>query len=233
MHRVWRDQRDFDWGDAPAPRDPVPPVQGPTDIRPTIAGACPAGTRPGNPASFVAAPRGDRVRDIGAPTSPTMLRLTHVDRGKNHDPARTVSLRPFERCAGKESPRQENGDSTEQRTARTDPKVSKPYLLSEARPPPMSASVPSEAFWQLGRLKIFDMTAQLQHGIKRFRRRAVREAGGQFVPPLLKLVQQVRQRLHRVSPLLWSAAPIGRPANRITTGGFAGASAAFALRRAL
>jgi hypothetical protein len=56
------------------------------------------------------------------------------------------------------------------------------------------------------------MTAQLQHGIERFRRRAVRKAGGQVVPPLLKLVQQVRQRLHRVSPLQRSAAPIGRPA---------------------
>ncbi len=32
------------------------------------------------------------------------------------------------------------------------------------------------------------------------------------VPPLLKPVQQVRQRLHRVSPLLRSTAPIGRPA---------------------
>jgi hypothetical protein len=59
---------------------------------------------------------------------------------------------------------------------------------------------------------LFDMTAQLQHGIERFRRRAVREAGGQLVPPPLKLVQQVRQRLHRVSPLLRSTASIGGPA---------------------
>src|SRR5271168_3507582 len=56
------------------------------------------------------------------------------------------------------------------------------------------------------------MTSQLQHGIERFRRRAVCEAGGQVVPPLLKSVQQVRQRLHRVSPLLRSTAPIGRTA---------------------
>src|SRR6202789_3984779 len=61
------------------------------------------------------------------------------------------------------------------------------------------------------RLKIFDMTAQLQHGIERFRRRAVREAGWQFVPPLLKLVQQAGQGLHRVSPLLRSTAPVGGP----------------------
>jgi Enoyl-(Acyl carrier protein) reductase len=62
------------------------------------------------------------------------------------------------------------------------------------------------------RLKLFDITAQFQHSIERFRRRAVCEAGGQVVPPLLKPVQQVRQRLHRVSPLLRSTAPIGRPA---------------------
>jgi len=66
--------------------------------------------------------------------------------------------------------------------------VARPAHLAEARPvaPP---SVPSEASWQLDRLKIFDITAQLQHGIERFRRCAVRETGGQFVPPLLKLVQ--------------------------------------------
>jgi hypothetical protein len=56
------------------------------------------------------------------------------------------------------------------------------------------------------------MTAQFQHGIERFRRRAVREAGWQSVAPRLKLVQQAGQGLHRVSPLLWSTAPIGRPA---------------------
>ena len=77
------------------------------------------------------------------------------------------------------------------------------------------------------------MTAQLQHGIERFRRRAVCEAGGQVVPPLLKPVQQVRQRLHRVSPLLRSTAPIGRPAVSDNHGGFVGAAAAVALRRAL
>jgi hypothetical protein len=76
----------------------------------------------------------------------------------------------------------------------------------------MTPSVPSEAFWQFDRLKIFDMTAQFQHGIKRFRRRAVREVGGQFIPPLLKLVEHVRERLHRVSPLFRSTAPIGGPA---------------------
>ena len=59
---------------------------------------------------------------------------------------------------------------------------------------------------------LFDMTAQLQHGIERFGRRNVCEASGQIVPPLLKPVQQVRQRLNRVSPLLRSTAPIGRPA---------------------
>ena len=55
------------------------------------------------------------------------------------------------------------------------------------------------------------MTAQLQHGVERFRCRAVRQAGGQVVPPLLKLIQHVRQRLHRVSPPFRSTAPIGRP----------------------
>jgi hypothetical protein len=33
---------------------------------------------------------------MGADLSDAMLRLP-ADRGKNHDPARTVSLRPFER----------------------------------------------------------------------------------------------------------------------------------------
>jgi hypothetical protein len=37
---------------------------------------------------------------------------------------------------------------------------------------------------------LFDMTAQLQHGIERFGRRTVCEARGQVVPPLLKPVQQ-------------------------------------------
>jgi hypothetical protein len=55
------------------------------------------------------------------------------------------------------------------------------------------------------------MTAQFQHGVERFRCRAVFQAGGQVVPPLLKLVQHVRQRLHRVSPPFRSTAPIGRP----------------------
>ena len=59
--------------------------------------------------------------------------------------------------------------------------------LDESQHPGRLVLVPSEALWQLDRLKIFDMTAQLQHGIERFRRRAVREVGGQFVPPLLKL----------------------------------------------
>ncbi len=54
------------------------------------------------------------------------------------------------------------------------------------------------------------MTAQLQHGVERFRGRAVCQAGGQVVPPLLKLVQHVRQRLHSVTPPFRSAAPIGR-----------------------
>ena len=76
------------------------------------------------------------------------------------------------------------------------------------------------------------MTAQLQHSNERFRRSAVRKAGGQFVPPLLKLVQQVRQRLHRVSPLLRSTAPIGRPAISDNHRRLRGTSAAFALRRA-
>jgi hypothetical protein len=55
------------------------------------------------------------------------------------------------------------------------------------------------------------MTAQLQHGVERFRCRAVCQAGGQVVPPLLKLTQHVRQRLHRVSPPFRSTAAIGRP----------------------
>jgi len=75
----------------------------------------------------------------------------------------------------------------------------------------LAPSVPAEAFWQLDRLKIFDMTAQLQHDIERFRRRAAFQAGGQVVPPLLKLVQHVRQRLHSISPPFRSTAPIGRP----------------------
>jgi hypothetical protein len=75
----------------------------------------------------------------------------------------------------------------------------------------MSASVLSKALWQLDRLKIFDMTAQLQHGIERFRRRAVREAGRQFVPPIPKLVQQVGQRLRRVSPLLRYSLRVSSP----------------------
>jgi hypothetical protein len=73
-------------------------------------------------------------------------------------------------------------------------------------------SVSSEAFWQLDRLKIFDMTAQFQHGIERLRRRAVREAGRQVVPPLLQLVQQACQCFDCVSPSLRPTAPIGRTA---------------------
>jgi hypothetical protein len=72
-------------------------------------------------------------------------------------------------------------------------------------------SVPSKAFWHLNRLKVFNMTAQLQHGIERFRCRAVCQAGWQVVPPFLKLVQHVRQRLYRVSPPFRPTAPIGRP----------------------
>ena len=37
--------------------------------------------------------------------------------------------------------------------------------------PEPARSVPSEALWQLDRLELFDITAQFQHGIKRFRRR--------------------------------------------------------------
>ena len=55
------------------------------------------------------------------------------------------------------------------------------------------------------------MTAQLQHGVEGFRCRAVCQAGGQVVPPLLKPGQHVGQRLHRVSPPFRSTAPIGRP----------------------
>jgi len=47
-----------------------------------------------------------------------------------------------------------------------------------ALPAHAASSVPSEALRQHDRLELFDITAQLQHGIKRFRRRAVREAGG-------------------------------------------------------
>jgi hypothetical protein len=72
--------------------------------------------------------------------------------------------------------------------------------------------VPSEALWQFDRLELFDITAEIQYGIERVRRRAVFEAGGQVVPPLLKLVQQARQCLNRVIPLLRSTTPIGRAA---------------------
>jgi hypothetical protein len=37
-------------------------------------------------------------------------------------------------------------------------------------------SVSSETLWQLDRLELFDITTQVQHGIKRFRGRTVREA---------------------------------------------------------
>jgi putative transposase len=47
-----------------------------------------------------------------------------------------------------------------------------------ALPARAASSVPSEALRQHDRLELFDITAQLQHGIERFRRRAVREAGG-------------------------------------------------------
>ena len=77
------------------------------------------------------------------------------------------------------------------------------------------------------------MTAQLQHGVERVRSRAVCQPGGQVVPPLLKPVQPVRQRLHRDSPPFRSTAPIGRPTVSDTTGGFVGAAAAVTLRRAL
>jgi len=50
------------------------------------------------------------------------------------------------------------------------------------------------------------MTAPLQHGIERVRRRAVGEADRQFVPPRLKSVQPAGQRLRRVRPLLRSTA---------------------------
>jgi hypothetical protein len=76
----------------------------------------------------------------------------------------------------------------------------------------MHPSVPSEALWQFDRLELFDITAQLQHGIQRVCCRAVCEAGGQAVPPPLKTVQQVCQRLNCVRPLLRSTAPIGRAA---------------------
>ena len=61
-------------------------------------------------------------------------------------------------------------------------------------------SVASEALWQHDRLELFDIAAQLQRGVERLGRRAVYEAGGQVVPPFLKPVQPVRQRLDRVSP---------------------------------
>jgi hypothetical protein len=53
--------------------------------------------------------------------------------------------------------------------------------------------VPSEAFWQVDRLEVFNMTAQLLHSIERFCRRTAFEACGQVVPPFLKAVQQVRE----------------------------------------
>ena len=77
------------------------------------------------------------------------------------------------------------------------------------------------------------MTAQLEHGIERFRRRAVREAGGQFVSPLLKLVLQVRQRLRRVSPLSGRLRRSADRRYRTTAAGFVGAPSTAALRRAL
>jgi hypothetical protein len=73
-------------------------------------------------------------------------------------------------------------------------------------------SVPPEAHWQFDRLELFGITAQLQHGIERFRRRTVCEAGGQILASLLKSAQQARQRLNCIRPLLWSTAPIGRAA---------------------
>jgi hypothetical protein len=46
--------------------------------------------------------------------------------------------------------------------------------------------VSSEALRQLHRLEFFfDITMQVQHGIKRFHGRTVCEAGGQMVPPFL------------------------------------------------
>jgi hypothetical protein len=51
-------------------------------------------------------------------------------------------------------------------------------LFPFALPARAASSVPSEAFRQHDCLELFDISAQLQHGIERFRRRAVREAGG-------------------------------------------------------
>ena len=73
-------------------------------------------------------------------------------------------------------------------------------------------SVSSETLRQLDRLELFDITTQVQHGIKRFRGRTVREARGQVIPPFLKLIHVIRQRLHRVGPLLRSTSSIGRAA---------------------
>jgi hypothetical protein len=54
------------------------------------------------------------------------------------------------------------------------------------------------------------MTAQLLYGIERFVPLRCFPDWGQVVPPLVKPVQQVRQRLHGVSPLFWSTAPSDR-----------------------
>src|SRR5882757_7972846 len=96
----------------------------------------------------------------------------------------------------------------------TAPEVASTICSARAGPvaPPMTAVSPVRSPWAARPPGLFDLTAQLQHGIERFGRRAVCEAGGQIVPPLLKLVEQVRQYLRRVSPRLRSTAPIGRPA---------------------
>jgi hypothetical protein len=77
------------------------------------------------------------------------------------------------------------------------------------------------------------MAAQLQHGVKRFRRRAVfrARAGCPATPETGPAC--LRQRLHSVSPPFRSTAPIGRRRYRTITGGFVVAAAAVTLRRGL
>ena len=97
----------------------------------------------------------------------------------------------------------------------TAPEVASRIWSARARPlaPPMSAISPVRSLLAPGRPE------DLQHDrAAPARRQALPlsgcfQAGGQVAPPLLKLTQHVRQRLHRVSPPFWSTAA-ATPAER-------------------
>ena len=97
----------------------------------------------------------------------------------------------------------------------TAPEVASAIRSARARPlaPPMSAISPVRSLLAPGRPE------DLQHDrAAPARRQALPlsgcfQAGGQVAPPLLKLIQHVRQRLHRVSPPFWSTAA-ATPAER-------------------